>query len=93
MPSNSFYALFCAHFALLKTGLSNRNLTKKGLKIKSFLQKVQKFFLPFFFLDPRQKSQILTPHPCSPPFENFLLDTMISEQKFSVKKTVNRSRF
>ena len=31
-----FLCLFCARFALLKTGLSNRNLTKKGLKIELF---------------------------------------------------------
>ena len=28
-----FLCLFCARFALLKTGHSNRNLIKKGLKI------------------------------------------------------------
>ena len=32
-----FLCLFCARFALLKIGHSNRNLTKKGLKIESFL--------------------------------------------------------
>ena len=40
----------------------------------------------FLFWDPRSKSQILTPHPC-PPFKNFSLDTLNSEQKPSVKKT------
>ena len=43
-----FLCLFCARFALLKTGLSNRNLTKKGLKIESFLQKTQNFLYVFF---------------------------------------------
>ena len=75
-----FLCLFCARFALLKTGLLNQNLTKKGLKIESFLQKTQKFFC-IFFSDPRLKSQILTPHPCPPPFENFLLKTLNSEEK------------
>ena len=32
-----FLCLFCARFVLLKTGHSSRNLTKKGLKIESFL--------------------------------------------------------
>ena len=32
-----FLCLFCARFVLLKTGHLNRNLTKKGLKIESFL--------------------------------------------------------
>ena len=82
-----FLCLFCVRFALLKTRLSNRNLTKKGLKIESFLQKTPKFFFPFFFRDPRPKSPILTPQPCS-PFENFSLDPLNSEQKPSVK---NRS--
>ena len=43
-----FLCLFCARFALLKTGHSSRNLTKKGLKIESLLQKTQKFFCVFF---------------------------------------------
>ena len=51
---------------LLKTGLSNRNLNKKSLKIESFLQKKQKFFA-FFLLDPHPKSQILPPHPSPSP--------------------------
>ena len=33
-----FLCLFWARFALLNTGLSNRNLTKNGLKIETFLQ-------------------------------------------------------
>ena len=49
-----FLCLFCARFALLKTGLLNRNLTKKGLKIKLFLQKNAKVFLRFFFETPVQ---------------------------------------
>ena len=43
-----FLCLFCARFALLKTGLSNQNLTKKGLKIELFLQKNAKNFCVFF---------------------------------------------
>ena len=39
-----FLCLFCARFAQLKAGHSNRNLTKKGLKIESFLQKTQTLF-------------------------------------------------
>ena len=85
-----FICLFCPRFALLKTGVSNRNLTKKGLTIESFLQKAQKFF-EFFFRDPRLKSQILTPHPCPTPFENFSLNTLNSEEKPSVKKPVDRT--
>ena len=49
-----FLCIFCARFALLKTGLLNQNLTKKGFKIESFLQKTQKFFLPFFSETPVQ---------------------------------------
>ena len=45
-----------------------------------------------FFVRPRLKSQILTPHPCPlPPFENFSLNTLNSEEKPSVKKTVDRA--
>ena len=51
--------------------------------------KKQKFF-PFFFWDSRPKSQILTPHPRPPPFENFSLDALKSELKPSVKKLVDR---
>ena len=57
--------LFFARFALLKTGISNRNLTLNGLKIEIFLQKTQKLFC-VFFLRPRPESQILTPHPWHP---------------------------
>ena len=58
-----FLCLFCARFALLKTDLSNRNLTKKGLKIELFLQKNAKFF----FLRLPCKVTNFTPHPCPPP--------------------------
>ena len=44
-----FLCLFCARFALLKIGHSNRNLTKKGLKIESFLKKKTQRFFAFFF--------------------------------------------
>ena len=50
--------------------------------------KKRKNFFEFFFSDPRLKSQILTPHPCLPHFENFSLKTLNSEEKPSVK---NRS--
>ena len=90
MPSSAFYAYFCARFALLKTGHSNRNLTKKSLKIESFLQKTQKFFC-VFFLRPRLKSQILAPHPCLSSFANFSLNTLNSEEKPFVKKSVDRA--
>ena len=43
-----FFCLFCARFALLKTGHSKRNLNNNGLKIQSFLQKTEKFFFLFF---------------------------------------------
>ena len=76
-----FLCLFCARFALLKTLLSNQNLTKKDLKIESF------------FWNPLPKSQNLTPHPCPPPLKNFSLDTLNSEQKPSVKKPVDRRWF
>ena len=82
-----FLCLFCARFALLKTGHSNRNLIKKGLKIELFLQKTQKFFC-VFYLRPLSKVKILTPHPFPPSFKKFSLDTLNSEQKPSVK---NRS--
>ena len=53
-----------------------------------FLQKKHKIFFAFLFLDPRPKSQILTPYPCPPFLKIFSLDTLNSEQKPSVK---NRS--
>ena len=95
-----FLCLFCARFALLKTGLSNRNLTKIGLKIESFSQKQQKFFCIFFLRPPSKVTnfntspQILTPHltslrKFSPPFWKFFVYTLNSEQKLSVKKTVD----
>ena len=79
-----FLCLFCPRFALLKTGHSNRNLTKKGLKIESFLQKTQKFFCVFFLRPPSKVTNFNTSP--NPPFENFSLDTLNSEQKPSVKK-------
>ena len=82
---------FCERFVLLKTGLSNRNLNKKGLKIESFLQKKQKFFCVFFQRPPSKVTNFnISPMPL-PTFENFLLDTLNSEQKSSVKKPVNRA--
>ena len=83
-----FLCLFCARFALLKTGYSNRNLTKKGFKIESFLQKV---FLLFFFSEIPIQSHNVNTSPMPPPFENFSLDTLNSEQKTSVKKPVDRA--
>ena len=65
-----FLCLICARFALLKTGHSNRNLTKKGLRIESFLQKTQK---------------LAKNSPIPPSFEKFSLDTLNSKQKPSVK--------
>ena len=49
-----FLCLFCPRLALLKTDLSNRNLSKNGLKIESFLQKAQKFVCVFFSETPVQ---------------------------------------
>ena len=87
-----FFCLFCARFALFKTGYSNRNLTKRGLKIEAFLQKTQIFFLRFFILRPPSKvTNFNTSHMPPPPFGNFSLDTLISEQKPSVKKPVDRA--
>ena len=81
--------LFCARFALLKTGLINQNLTKQGLKIESFLQKTQKFFCVFFLRPPSKVTNFKTSSmPPSAPFENFSLKTLNSEEKPSVK---NRS--
>ena len=51
-----FLCLFCARCVLLKTGHSNRNLTKKGLKIESF-----------FFLRPPSKVTNFNTTPM-PPF-------------------------
>ena len=85
-----FLCLFSARFALLKTGLSKRNLNKKGLKIESFLQKTQKFFA--FFLRPLSKVTNFNTSPMPPTaFENFSFNTLNSEQKPSVKKTVDRA--
>ena len=89
-----FLCLFCARFALLKTGHSNRNLTKKGLKIESFLQKTQKFFCVFFLRLPSKVTNFNTsPMPPPPFWKLFLLDTLNSEQKPPVKKPVNRQWF
>ena len=91
MPSGWFLCLFCARFALLKTGHSNRNLNKKGLKIESFLQKKANFFC-FFSETPLKVTNFNTsPMPPSPPFENFLLNTLNNEQKPSVKIPVDRA--
>ena len=85
-----FLCVFCARFALLKTSVLNQNLTKKGLKIESILQKTQNFFC-VFFRDPCLKSQILTPHPC-PPFENFSLNTLNSKEKLVKKRSTGPVR-
>ena len=86
-----FSYLFCARFVQLKTGLSNRNLTEKDLKIKLCLHKRQTFFA-FFFL--RLQSEVTNSNtsPTSPSFENFSLDILKSEQKPSVKKSSRPSR-
>ena len=86
-----FLCLFWAHFALLKTVLSNRNLTKKGLKIESFLQKTQTFFCVFFLRPSSKVTNFNTPPMPLPPFENFSLNTLNSEEKSSVKKPVDRA--
>ena len=80
-----FLCLFCARFALLKTGLSNRNLIKKGLEIESFLQKTQKSFSVFFLRPPSKVTNFYTSPMPPPPFENFSLNTLNSEEKHSVK--------
>ena len=82
-----FLCLFCARFALLKTGLSKR---KKILKWSHFCKK-RKIFCVFFFETPSKVTNFNTsptPPPPPPPFENFSLDTLNSEEKPSVK---NRS--
>ena len=61
-----FLCLICARFALLKTGHSNRNLTKNDIKIESFLQKSQKFFC-LFFLRPLFKVTNFNTSPMPPP--------------------------
>ena len=68
-----FLCFCCAHFALLKTGVSKRNLTRKGLKIESFLQKTQNFLR--FFLRPPPKATNFNTSPVIPPFKNFSLNT------------------
>ena len=88
-----FLCLFCARFSLLKTGLSNRNLTKKGLKIESFLQKTQKISSKVTnFVQshkpPSTVTNLNTSFMPPFPFENFSLNTLNSEEKPSVK---NRS--
>ena len=62
--------------------------SKKVLQTETYLKKVLKLG-HFFFRDPRPNSQILTQRIFDTfdhhPFENFLLDTLNSEQKPSVK--------
>ena len=60
---------------------SNQNLTKKGLKIESFLQKTQKFFC-VFFLRPPSKVTNFNPSPM-PLFGKIFIRYI----KLSVKKT------
>ena len=79
-----FLCLFSARFALLKTGHSNKSLSRKGLKIELFLQKTQKLFCVSFLRPPSKVTNFYT-SPMPPHFENFLLNTLNSEQKPSAK--------
>ena len=55
-----------------------------------FCKKTTTFFA-FFFLRPPSKVTNFNTSPMPPPFENFSLDTLNSEQKPSVKKPVDRA--
>ena len=74
-----FLCLFCARCVLLKTGHSNRNLTKKGLKIESF-----------FFLRPPSKVTNFYTTPV-PPFWKFFIRYIEQWTKTFCKKTVDRA--
>ena len=92
MPSSGLYAYFVHILRRSKQCHSNRNLHKKGLKIESFLQKKKKLFCVFFLRPPAKVTKFNTsPMPQPPSLENFSLDTLNSEQKPSVKKTVDRA--
>ena len=85
-----FSCLFLCTFCAAKNRSFKPKLNqKKVLKLSHFCKKRKNFFA-FFFWDPRLKSQILAPYP-SPPFENFSLNILNSEEKPSVKKSVDRA--
>ena len=77
-----FLRLFCARFALLKTGHSNRNLNKKGLRIDLFLQ---------FFLRPPSIVSNFNTSPMPPPFWKFFIRYIEQWTKTFCKKPVDRA--
>ena len=79
--------LILCTFKLLKMGFANQNLTLKCLKIELLLQKTQKFFCVFFLRPPSGVTNFNTSP--IPPFAPLSLDALNSEQKPSVKKTVD----
>ena len=75
---NGLYEL-ASTFCHVAPGHSNLNLTKKGLKIESFLQKTLKFFCVFFSETPVQSHKFSSP---MPPFGKIFIRYI----KLSVKK-------
>ena len=84
MPSSSFYAYFVHVLRCSKQVIQTKVYPKKVSKLSYFCKKCKNCFA-FLFWDLRPKSQIFTPHPCPLYFENFLLNTLNSEQKPSAK--------
>ena len=82
MPPSSFYAYFVYFVHVLRNRSLKPKFNLKGLKIELFSQKI------FFETHVRSHKFYLT-H--APPFENFSLDALNSEQKPSVKKPVDRA--
>ena len=89
-PPVLFLLILCT-FCAAQNRAFKPKLNQNSRKIESFLQKTEKFF-PFFFLrSPSKVTNFNTSPMPFPPFENFSLDTLNSEQKPSVKKPVDRA--
>ena len=58
--------VFCARFALVKTGLSNQNLTQEVLKLRHLCKKRKNIFADFFLRPPNGVTNFNT-SPIAPP--------------------------
>ena len=90
MPNSSFYAYFGHVLRCSKQVIQTKIYSKNVSKLSYFCKKPKNCFA-FLFWDLHPKSQIFTPHPCPPHFENFSLNALNSEQKHSAKNRLTGS--
>ena len=85
-----YFAYFVHVLRCSKQVIQTETKPKKVLKLSHFCKKRKSFF-PFFFRNPRPKSQILTSHPCPPPFWKFYIRYIEQWTKPSVNKPADRA--